>query len=198
MGRPRKGEEKSAKGEAKIHFDISQETKNSIWGVLSFIFAVLSVLSFFNKSGQAGEVFNQLSRSFFGWGFFVIPIAFTLLGASFIKSISRKIYLSALLGTTIFVLSFLAMFFIIGDAEFETRLTQGGYLGVVFGYPLLRSVGFMASTIILVSLLFISVLLTLNVPVYRLVKPEEDEQSKDKGLMDKLIIKKGDDVMISE
>src|SRR3989344_5735675 len=92
-------------------FDISQETKNSIMGVVSIIVAVLSVLSFFGSAGKAGEVFNTVSRALFGWGFFVVPVAFTLLGASFIKSLSRKIYWSAVIGTTLFVLSFLGAFF---------------------------------------------------------------------------------------
>ena len=35
-------------------FDISQETKNSIMGVASIIFGVLSILSFFGSAGKAG------------------------------------------------------------------------------------------------------------------------------------------------
>ncbi len=69
-------------------FDISQETKNSIMGVVSIIIAVLSVLSFFGNAGRAGEIFNSVSKALFGWGFFIVPFAFILLGASFIKSIS--------------------------------------------------------------------------------------------------------------
>src|SRR3989344_8601208 len=95
-------------------FDISQETKNSIWGILSFSLAILSILSFAGKAGTAGTLFALAARSLFGWGFFIIPVAFIILGASFIKSISRQIYHSAVFGTALFVFSFLALFYVFG------------------------------------------------------------------------------------
>ncbi len=72
-------------------FDISQETKNSIMGVAAIILSVLSVLSFVDKAGKGGELFSLITRSLFGWGFFIVPFIFALLGFAFIKSISRKI-----------------------------------------------------------------------------------------------------------
>ena len=113
-------------------FDISQETKNSIFGVLSIIFAVLSTLSFFGRAGAAGEIFNSLSKSLFGWGFFIVPFAFVLLATAFIRSISRKIYLSAVIGTLLFTLSILAAFFIFGEVNFKGKGNQGGLSGIVF------------------------------------------------------------------
>ena len=152
----RKLAKKSAR-EGEPRFDISQETKNSIFGVLSIILGVLSTLSIFGRAGMAGDIFNTVSKSLFGWGFFIVPFAFALLGVSFIKSLSRKIYTSAVFGTVLFVLSMLAIFFIFGEVNFTERVNQGGYLGIVLGFPLLKSVGFTASWIIL----------ALNVPIYR-------------------------------
>lgn len=183
----KKEKSKSAKA-PKVHFDISQETKNSIWGIVSFILAVVSILSFIGKAGAAGGLFNSASRSLFGWGFFIVPVALVLLGVAFIKSISRKIYASALLGTALFALAFLGIFFIMGRNDaMDARLLQGGYLGVILGYPLLKLVGFWASLIILVAALFISVLLTLNVPLYQLtLKGDKEEKEKP---MDNIVIK---------
>lgn len=172
-------------------FDISQETKNSIWGVSAFIFAVLSILSFVGSAGTAGQWFNLISKSLFGWGFFIIPIALALLGGSFIKSLHRKIYFSAVFGTGLFVLSILAMFFVFGDGDMNQRVTQGGYLGLILGYPLLTLTGFIASMIILASFLFISFLVTLNVPIYRLMDKKEEELK----MIDKVIIKKGNEIV---
>src|SRR3989338_413611 len=172
-------------------FDISQETKNSIMGVTAIILSVLSVLSFMDKAGKAGEIFSLISRSLFGWGFFIVPVALALLGSAFIKSISRKIYLSAVLGTSLFTLSILAIFFIFGDANTSERIQQGGYLGIVFGLPLLKSVGFTASWVILLAGLVVSLLITLNVPIYRLINKEEE----DKKLVDNIVVKKGGEVV---
>ncbi len=194
MGRPKKNAKQGEKNNGEPgFFDISQETKNSIWGVFSFIFAVLSVLSFVHKAGAAGEFFNTLAHSLFGWGFFIIPVAFAMLGVSFIKSLSRKIYLSAVAGTAMFVCSSLAIFYVLGTGDFHTRLLQGGYLGIILGYPLLRMIGFIASLITLIALLVISVLLALNVPLYQLVSNDEEEKKKEE---DAVIIKKGNEMIL--
>src|SRR5438046_663974 len=101
-GRPRKEESE------RIHrFDIHQETKNSIWAVAAFSLGLLSLLSFVGRAGRAGELFALVSKSLFGWGFFIIPAAFVFLGISFIKSLSRKVYSSAMFGTALFILTFL-------------------------------------------------------------------------------------------
>ncbi|OGM99417.1 MAG: hypothetical protein A2817_03470 [Candidatus Yanofskybacteria bacterium RIFCSPHIGHO2_01_FULL_39_8b] len=182
---------KKARREKEPLFDISQETQNSILGIISIILAVLSTLSIFNRAGVAGEIFNSVSKSLFGWGFFIVPFAFFLLAVAFIKSISRKIYLSALVGTLLFVLSILAIFFIFGEVNFTERVNQGGYLGIVMGLPLMKSVGFTASWIILIATIIISLLITLNVPLYRLVKKEDEERS----LVDNIVVKKGGEVV---
>jgi len=196
MSRHRKREKSAFKPrkEQNSAFDISQETKNSIWGIVSFILAVLVILSFIGKAGWAGEGFNIFARSLFGWGFFIVPIAFMLLGVSFIRSISRRIYFSAVFGTLLFVLAILATFYIFGDGNFDTRLTQGGYLGVILGFPLLASVGFGASLVILLATVVIALLVALNVSVYGLmVKNKEGEVKPD----DKVVIKKGNEIVNS-
>jgi len=176
---------------AGSRFDISQETKNSIWGILGFSLAVLSVLSFTGKAGAAGNLFASIARSLFGWGFFVVPVAFAILGVAFIKSISRQIYHSAVFGTALFLFSFLALFYIFGGGNFDARLTQGGYFGIILGFPLLYSVGFWASLLILVVLVVIALLVALNVPLYGLIKKTEEEEK----LVDNVVIKKGNTVV---
>src|SRR3989344_4567528 len=176
---------------AVSRFDISQETKNSIWGILSLSLAALSILSFAGKAGTAGVLFAIAAKSLFGWGFFIIPVSFIILGASFIKSISRQIYHSAVFGTALFVFSFLALFYIFGGGNFDIRLTQGGYLGIVLGFPLLSSVGFLASLIVLSVLIVIAILVALNIPVYRLLGREDKEEE----LVDKVVIKRGNEVI---
>ena len=186
-----KGKSRSAKEKAPL-FDISQETKNSIFGIISVILTVLSTLSFFGKAGAAGEIFNSISKALFGWGFFMVPFAFALLAVAFIKSISRKIYLSAVVGTLLFTLSVLAAFFILGEVNFTERVNQGGYLGIVLGLPLLKSVGPIASWVIIVATLVVSMMVALNVPLYRLLKKEEEEE---KPLVDNIVVKKGGEVV---
>ena len=115
MSRHKKKYKIVSRREKKPLFDISQETRNSIWGISSFIAAILSVLAFIGGAGSAGNYFNFWSRSLFGWGFFIVPIAFVMFGVAFIKSINRNIARGAMLGTFLFVLASLGTFFIIGN-----------------------------------------------------------------------------------
>ena len=170
-------------------FDLGQETRNSIWGIASFSLVLLSLLSFVGRAGRAGELFNTTSRSLFGWGFFIIPAAFAFLGLSFIKSLSRKVYSSAMFGTGLFILTFLGIFYIFGSGDMPTRVAQGGYLGLIFGYPLLASVGFTASSIILLALGVIAVLVALNISIAGLFAKAPEEASTD------VVVKKGNEIV---
>ncbi|MBP9821881.1 MAG: DNA translocase FtsK 4TM domain-containing protein [Candidatus Pacebacteria bacterium] len=202
MGRPPKNKEieeeddkpkrrgRPPKEEKVSTFDLGQETRNSIWGIASFSLALLSLLSFVGKAGKAGELFNITSRSLFGWGFFIIPVAFIFLGVSFVKSLSRKVYTSAVFGTVLFILTFLGLFYIFGGGDTHARVVQGGYLGVILGYPLLASVGFTASTIVLIALSMIAVLISLNISISDLfAKKEEVVESTD------VVVKKGNEIV---
>src|SRR3989344_5063613 len=173
---------------------LSQETKNGIWGVASLGLAVVSVLAFFGRAGQAGELFSSAAKSLFGWGIFLVPMGLALLGVAFLKSISRKIYTSAIIGTALFVFGFLAVFHILGNGDLAMRLHQGGYLGLIIGLPILKAVGFTSSFVILVILLFVSVLIALNIPVHKLILRKEEDAEGDEEmpvLKDNVVIKRG-------
>ncbi|OGN31804.1 MAG: hypothetical protein A3I32_01905 [Candidatus Yanofskybacteria bacterium RIFCSPLOWO2_02_FULL_45_10] len=181
--------------ESKPLFDLSQETRNGIWAVFSFGLVVISLLSFFGKAGRAGQMFNALSKDLFGWGIFLLPLAFLLLGISFIKSVSRKIYASALTGTLFFILSILAIFFILGHGAFSDRLIQGGYLGAILGLPLLQAFGFTAAAIVLVLVLAISVSLALNLSIPGLFMKKPLAEGEVAPMGDKIVIKRGTEVL---
>jgi len=197
MSKKDKRKELKEKNEGRQLLGLSQETKNGIWGVLGLGLAVVSSLAFFNLAGNAGQMFSNISKLLFGWGFFLVPIAFAMLGVAFLKSVHRKIYVSAIAGTLLFVLSFLAIFHIIGKGELAIRIHQGGYLGLIIGFPLFKSVGFIASFVVLLVLLFVSVLIALNIPVHKLIMKDEaeEETAGEKPLQDNVVIKRGNEIV---
>ncbi len=186
-----------ADDEGGFEIGISQETRNSIAGIFCFLIVIVSILAFAGKAGSAGIYFDITIRSLFGWGFFIVPIAFTMLGVAFIKSIHRQVATSALFGTLLFVLSVLGVFYSIGEGDSARRLLQGGYLGLGLGWPLFTFVGFWAAMVILVGLVVVSVLLTLDVPIYQLFvrSTEEEDFAKEKEMSEKdikeLVVKSG-------
>src|SRR3989344_637580 len=177
---------------------LSQETKNGIWGVASLGLAVVSILAFFGMAGGAGGLVACASASLFGWGIFLVPLGLAMLGVAFLRSISRKIYTSAIVGTALFVLGFLAIFYIVGKGDMALRLHQGGYLGLIIGLPILKAVGFTSSFVILTVLLFVSVLVSLNIPVHKLIfksKEEENDEEEEQVLKDNVVIKRGTQIV---
>lgn len=197
----RKNGEEEQENRGGFGLGVSQETSNSIAGVFCFLIVIVSVLAFIGKAGSAGAYFNIASRSLFGWGFFIVPVAFAMLGVAFIKSIHRQVASSALLGTLLFVLSVLGVFYSVGSGDSAQRILQGGYLGVALGWPLFTFLGFWAALVILAGLVVVSILLTLDVPIYQLFMrstEEEDEAHeatmKEKDI-EKLIVKSGGKLM---
>lgn len=189
-------EDESGKG-SSFTLGISQETRNSIAGIFCFLIVVVSILAFLGKAGSAGIYFDMGVHRLFGWGFFIVPVAFAMLGVAFIKSIHRKVAVSALLGTLLFILSVLGVFYSIGQGDSAARIVQGGLLGVGLGWPLLSFLGFWATMVILGGLVIVSVLLTLDVPIYQLFmrsSQEEDEEHeavmKEKDIQS-LVVKSG-------
>lgn len=198
MSKKGKKKKETAQVDEKLEvFGLSRETKNGIWGIACLGMAVVSTLAFFNMAGAAGALFAALAKSLFGWGLFLVPIAFAMLGVAFFKSVSRRIYTSAIFGTLLFILSFLALFHIIGSGNLTTRIGQGGYLGLIIGFPLYKSVGFISSFIVLIVLLLVSVLIALNIPIYKLIMREEaeDEAEEEKPLQDNVVIKRGNEIV---
>ena len=182
MARKTKRVSRKEKPEVERKPLVSPETKNSIWAIAAFALAVLSVLSFAGLGGRAGALFTDLSHALFGWGFSIIPVAFLLLAVSFLKSYTRESSLPSILGISVFVLAILGSFFIIGnDSIFSERIGQGGYLGVILGYPLLNLFGFTSSIVVLLAAVFISFLVSMDIPLHRLFFKEKTDEDEEDG-----------------
>lgn len=191
MGRKKKKSKNKEieEGEFKKASRVSPETQNSVFAISCFVLVVLTVLSFLGRGGRAGDLFNNFSHTLFGWGFFIIPIAFLLLGISFLKFYARESKAPSILGVGIFVLAVLGIFFIVGNEQvFQARLNQSGYLGVILGFPLLGLFGFVSSLIILLAVIFISFLVSMDISLQRLIFKEDEEGDLKE---DELVIKHG-------
>src|SRR3989344_2189741 len=193
--------EKSYDEPDRFSIGLSQETKNGIWGILCLGIALVATLAYLGMAGSGGQLFYAFSIRLFGCGIFLVPVALGMLGIAFLKDIHRKIYSSALIGTALFVFSFLAIFYILGDGDFNVRLLQGGYLGVLIGYPLLAAIGFTAALVVLMLLILVAFLVTLNISVAKLIpwkrQSEEEQiaQEANRELKDNVVIKQGNRVV---
>lgn len=142
---------------------LKTETKKGILAIALFAAAIVSTLSYFDLAGIFGKFFLKFGALFFGNGYFLITLALVMGGAAVYKSLHEDLYWSTIAGLILFLLSFL------GALEIFSR-DAGGYLGKIIGAPLIKIFDFWASLIILVVFFIISIIITFNVSLKKLLK----------------------------
>jgi S-DNA-T family DNA segregation ATPase FtsK/SpoIIIE len=166
---------------------LNPEMKGDIAALFCFALSLVVFLSFLGIAGGLGESFFKIIRSLFGWGFFLAPIILILIGWTFLKSkketeisnssaelqagefFSQK---AVLIGIALFILSFLALgniFFPPEEIILRASAGQGGgYLGLIFSFPLIKLLGRWASLVVLFAVNIIAVLITFNISLKNL------------------------------
>ena len=173
----RKQEAESRKLEAtKVwHADLHPETKKSVFAIISFVAAALFVLSYLGKGGSVGGYIFKIFDWLLGRGYFFAPLSLILVGFSLLFSERRKILAASILGGALFLLSSLSMLRIIFSEN------TGGFMGKILGSPLLSLFDFWASIVITGGLFLISLLLMLNIPLWRKKSDKEEAEEEVSG-----------------
>ncbi len=175
---PRKKKSKSVPVISKKPlFDLEDQTKKAILAILFFSFAVIILLSIWHLAGPFGDIVFKSFNYLFGWGYFVLPAVFLLMAFEFLKSRRKHIYFATLFG------AFLLFVSILGILELLFSNNYAGLTGYVAALSLNKIFGFWASLILLVAFVFISLIMTLNIPLKigkdeNEEKEEEDEESE--------------------
>jgi len=193
MAKPKKRFKKKFK-KARAKSTLHAETKKGILVVVCFALALVSFLSFFNGAGQFGQYFFKTSQFLFGQGFFLVPFVFILIGLAILvprlsmAAKQRPVYRAVFIGAVLLLLSILGIFHVFGlgsETSIENLASKagaGGYLGLILGYPLVKFLGFWASSIVLLSLLVIAILITFNIPLKVSRKEESPDFVQEKDL----------------
>ena len=143
----------------KWHHALEPETKRSIWAIISFAVALIFTLAAFGKAGLVGKTLYASFDALFGEAFFLVPVVFVLTGLSFLFALKEKILAATAVG------AFLFLFSSLGLAETIFGAKTGGYAGFLAAYPLQKLFDFWAALIIFSSLIIVSFLVMLNVPL---------------------------------
>ena len=154
---------------------LAQETRDSIVAIVALVVAVLSVMAWIGVAGRVGEWAYALFSSLLGNGYFLLPIALSLVAVALLFSLKQKFVSLPLIGAGLFLLSSLA----IADIGFGER--AGGLIGEYSAKPMLYFFDSFASVIIFIALIIISMLVTFNASIRRMPKTlqEGDEDDED-------------------
>ncbi|MBM2817490.1 MAG: putative cell division FtsK/SpoIIIE [Parcubacteria group bacterium] len=137
---------------------MSDETKQAVFGIIFFVLAVLSVLASFHKSGMVGNKIYDILARLLGVGYFLIPFLFFLLGISFLRSKKRRLGWLKISGIIIFFISGLGTIGAIWTKK-------GGLIGNVISSPLVKLFDFYTSIIVLIAFLAISSLIIFETKI---------------------------------
>lgn len=135
--------------------EVKKETKQAVFAIIFFIIALLFILAPFNLADPFGDHIYRFLKTWFGLGYFLIPISFIMVSISYLKGIKADFKISKFLS--------ILLFFISGLGLMHMLAYEGGYVGKWVTYPLINTVGVYASAIILFAGVCISVLITFEI-----------------------------------
>jgi len=170
----KKNKEKHREPRIKWHRALKDETRKSIFAVVSLVLGVIFSLAYFGKAGVAGNTSYKILEIIFGAGFFLVPTVCFIATISLISSLSRfeeepKKHLlnHTLIGGLLFLISSLGII----DIIFENK--AGGYLGYFISLPLLKLFDFWVTLIFLTAIFIISFLIMFDTPLSIKIKKKE-------------------------
>ncbi|PIQ92346.1 MAG: cell division protein FtsK [Parcubacteria group bacterium CG11_big_fil_rev_8_21_14_0_20_39_22] len=134
---------------------LGEETVQAVVTVIFFVIGIFLILSAFNMAGMVGETAYVFLEKLFGIGYFLLPIAFFMLGISFWNYLKEGVPFFKIVGSLLFLLSGLGVI----NVFFSSG---GGILGSIISSPLIKLFDTVASVVILTALFLISFLIVFE------------------------------------
>lgn len=171
---------------SKIHFSLPEKTKKSLFLGLVFLLAIIILLSFFDKAGLIGKELKILLSFIFGKSSILIFFALILGGIVYFlkkKDLSLK---SFSVGILLLILGISGIFgleeinsdpFLFENFKFNYS-GNGGWIGYILSWPLLKGLGWWGSLIIL--LIFSGVGLSISLePILTLIPKQKQKEKQE-------------------
>lgn len=134
--------------------------------IVLFALGAISLLSFIHAAGDFGEWVDTLLGWLFGWGRYVTPAIFGVLGYIFLHPEKYEIRILNYIGLALFVFSGLALLHLFVPIDnvvnASTAGQGGGFLGIILAYPLIRFTGVWVTIVVLIGLFIASWLIMFN------------------------------------
>lgn len=154
----RRSKKETASESNSILSSLSEETLNAIFGISSLLATIVLTLAAFGVGGPVGAFIFKWLSYLFGLGYYLIPIVFLMLSASFFRSAERVFAVPQVVGSVLFFVSSLGVIDVLAP-------TNGGIAGGLISKPLLSLFAIYLALIILVALMVISILVIFDTTI---------------------------------
>ena len=139
----------SRNGQKNFLGGLQEDTLQGVWSIVFAVLSVFLVLAAFGKAGLVGNKTYSFLSFLFGTGFFLFPALLIILSISFFRSFTRKFDAVRIIGSL--------CFFVSGLGLVETASPgKGGIVGKLISKPILSLFDTYVSIILLVALFSIS------------------------------------------
>lgn len=153
--------------------DLDPDMKRGIFIILILAFGAISLLSLFGLAEGLGVYLEKGIIFLFGWGKWIFPLALIAIGVLMYNRDKYWVRGANYLGLFIFVMAFGALLHtFINQDNWREAVNQGvggGYIGYGLISIFTKIMGFWASLILVICLIFISLMLILNATLESLI-----------------------------
>ena len=159
---PTRGKRKNGKNK-KARIEIKDEARHTIWGVGLLVLGLLLLLSTFKLAGVAGNFIYYVFSSFFGLGYYLLPVLLVIVGVSFMRNGRPQVAKLHAITSVGVLLSTLGIIDIASNgAGPSVSITLGGYLGSIVAWPFVKLFGIYAGILLLGMVLIVSLIVLGN------------------------------------
>lgn len=194
MSRKRNQDEYDFPNFKRPQLNLKSGTRKTVAMVIFVVLAILFTLSLANLAGPGGSLAKQILKLAFGWVAYAVPVIFLFVAIALFRqkpeeeasTVSTHAYVGAIL-LTLTLTGVLHLWVLREDVNQAFELVKagrgGGYLGVLTSYPLMHLMGFVASAVVLLAGIIISLLVTFNISFSDLFRRKEvlDNRQKTNG-----------------
>ncbi len=181
MAPKKKKDSLKEKDAPKSQDGVGTETLQAVYAILFFVLALLFLLAPFHLADPVGKYVYEFLKTWFGLGYFLLPIASVMTAFSHLKGIKPRFKWSKAIGVSLFLVSGLGLINLLIAHE-------GGILGKFISSPLISIMDVYATAVLLLAFLVISVLVTLethftleHLKFWKWFRKEEIEEDMEEG-----------------
>ena len=157
-------------------FNLDERAKRSIGIVILVAFGLLSLLGLFDLSGHFGGWLSKWLTLIFGFGKWLVPLISLYWAWLVIRKAKNPLSFSDYLGLALLFISYQTLFHFFIEpalwAEAVQEGTGGGYIGWGLSRAFAYLFGFWGGVLTLLALLLISLVLTFNTSLSRIIGQE--------------------------